>query len=72
MRTRPSVSYSGTITCYRGDGSGSAVTSFNYGAGTTVNRISVDLATAGSMGTAGDYIFILFSSGAYVDASAEL
>ena len=72
MRANPSIpTHTGTIVCYKADGSGVNLTSLGYN-GSTPDRISVDFGTSASAGTAGDYIFVLLNSGAYFEAAAEL
>ena len=72
MRANPSIpTHTGTIVCYKADGSGVNLTSLGYN-GSTTDRISVDFGTSASAGTAGDYIFVLLNNGAYFEASAEL
>jgi hypothetical protein len=72
MRANPSIpTQTGTIVCYKADGSGVNLTTLGYN-GSTPDRISVDFGTSASAGTAGDYIFVLLNSGAYFEASAEL
>jgi hypothetical protein len=72
MRANPSIpTHTGTIVCYKADGSGVNLTSLGYN-GSTPDRISVDFGTSASAGTAGDYIFVLLNNGAYFEASAEL
>jgi hypothetical protein len=71
MRSNPSLNYGGTITCYKADGAGVNLSSLGYN-GSTTDRISSDFNTAATAGTAGDYVFVLLSSGAYFEASAEI
>jgi hypothetical protein len=72
MRANPSIpTQTGTIVCYKADGSGVNLTTLGYN-GSTPDRISVDFGTSANAGTAGDYIFVLLNSGAYFEASAEL
>jgi hypothetical protein len=72
MRVRPSLSYSGTITLYDGTPNARALTSLGYASGTTPSHVSVDMNTSGGNLNLGDYIFALFSSGAFFEASSEL
>jgi hypothetical protein len=72
MRVRPSLSYTGTITMYDGTPNARALTSLGYASGTTPTRVSVDMNTTGGNLNLGDYVFVLFSSGAFFEASSEL